>query len=153
MDDLQDLRDLLDPPKALILRIAGVEYEVQPCSAADYLKMQLLLADFQADRNTIPMAEFYKLTLGDALPKLEEGVRRIELSRCAWTAFYWHLEAEEVARKTWAGVVAEESDSGKAEAPTAAPKKKTATRSSSTAGAPTTRSRASGKATKASLTV
>lgn len=149
-DDLGDLRDILEPPETLALKIAGVEYVVQPCTARDGLRMEVLLAEFNANTSTIPLGDFWKLTLGDTLVKLEEGARRDEVTRCAWTAFYWHLGHKDMARRQWrANLMAEpDDDAGKAAAPTATPKKKSATRSRSTAGATTTRSRASTNATK-----
>lgn len=149
-DELEDLRDILEPPRTLALKIAGVEYVVQPCSAADGLRMEVLLSEFNSKTAKLPLSDFWRLTLGDTLVKLEEGARKDEVTRCAWTAFYWHLGHEEMARQQWrvTSTAAADDDAGKATAPTATPKKKSATRSRSTAGATTTRSQASTSGTK-----
>lgn len=146
MDDLPDLRELITPP-TLTLRIGGVAYEVEACSALNGAKIQVFRADLVAFNNgdtERPMPsndEFWDMTLAGVRQQMYDGgVRAAEITRSAWTAFYWHLDLPEAAQKHWTG------EAGKATAPetTKTPVKKPRptkkpTRSRGTAGAHATR--------------
>lgn len=156
--ELGELRDFI-APESLALVIGGNTYEVPLCKADDWARMQVVRDELidQGDDFAIKLGDLWDMTLGDARHQMfNNGVRQGEVNRAAWTAFYWHLGFEDMARTVWAGgeqqdTTADDAEdvAGKAQAPASA-KTKPATRSRRTAGATTTRSAASTSGTKAS---
>jgi hypothetical protein len=105
--ELPELRDIM-PLETLGLVIDGTTYVVEPAMGAAHRKMSDILQQLRtAEPDTlleITTDELQELTLGPARQQMIQGqVRYPEMTRSAWTAFYWHLELEEVARDVWRG--------------------------------------------------
>lgn len=147
---LTDLRDMLDAP-TLKLPIGGKTYVVQACTADAWLRLQEINDRITAKAKTsedgtdvatatgVSELEMFKMALGDTFAEMITGqVTAVELKHAGVTAYYWQLGNEAVAEAMW-------QSAGKAPAPSK-PARQSSTRTS-TAGATTTRKRASTKAT------
>lgn len=105
--ELPELRDIM-PAETLALVIAGNTYVIEACSARDFQAMGVVLDQLRTAESGATLAvtttELQELALGSTRQQMVDGgLTYAELTRSAWTAFYWHLGLEEAARGMWRG--------------------------------------------------
>lgn len=154
---LDDLRDVLDQP-TLTLPIGGKQYDVKPCSAKTWMRLQAYRAAVTAVKqaaeakekpkpadvkaSTISEPVLFGMSLGDVYQQMinSDDVTPPELFQAGMTALLWQTGDGELAEVYW-------RSGGKVPAPEAEPNEPPTVTPTPTGEATTTRKRASASGT------